>query len=358
MATFPSLTVLFALLLVAALAGVLGYVLGARERPASAHDVDVASAATSRAVAPVRESLDRFDSRLRDLEASRIEWHAQLREQVESVRVTGEALRRETASLSTALRRPEVRGRWGELHLRRTAELAGMVEHCDFDLQVATDGGRLRPDMVVRLVGDRHIVVDSKVPLDAFLDATATDEPEGREAHLDRHARQLRSHVDQLAAKSYWRQFESAPQFVVLFVPGESFLSAALEADQGLLEHAAQRQVVLASPTTLVALLRTVALAWTQESVAENAREIHRAARELYERLGTVAGHVDKLGSSLERAVRSYNDTVASVESRLLVSARRLHDLKVDDEPPFHPRVIEATPRVMTAPELLDELSS
>lgn len=358
MATFPSLTALLLILLVAALAGVLGFVLGTRRRPTTVHDVEVASAATSRAVQPVRESLDRFDSRLRELESSRIEWHAQLREQVESVRVTGEALRRETASLATALRRPEVRGRWGEMHLRRTAELAGMVDRCDFDLQVATDGGRLRPDMVVRLVGGRHVVVDSKVPLDAFLDATATDEPDARDAHLDRHARQLRTHVDQLAAKSYWRQFESAPQFVVLFVPGEAFLSAALEADPGLLEHAAERQVVLASPTTLVALLRTVALAWTQESLAENAREIHHVARELYERLGTVAGHVDKLGSSLDRAVRSYNEAVASVETRLLVSARRLHELEVDDTPPVHPRVIETTPRLMTAPELLDELTS
>lgn len=355
---FPSVMLLLVALLLTGLAGALGFVTGVRRRPATAHDLNVASVATARAVEPVRESLDRFDHRLRDLESSRIQWHAQLREQVESVRATGEALRRETASLSTALRRPEVRGRWGELHLRRTAELAGMIEHCDFDLQVATDGGRLRPDMVVRLVGHRHVVVDSKVPLDAFLDATSADSPDKRDAHLARHARQLRTHVDQLAAKSYWRQFESAPQFVVLFVPGEAFLSAALEADGDLLEHAAERQVVLASPTTLVALLRTVALAWTQESLADNAREIHRVASELYERLGTVAGHVDKLGSSLDKAVHSYNDAVASVESRLLVSARRLHELKVDDTPPFQPRVIETTPRVMTAPELLDELTS
>lgn len=358
MDTFPILLFVFVALLLTGLAGALGYLLGTRSRPSTAHELHVASAATARAVEPVRESLDRFDNRLRDLESSRIEWHAQLREQVESVRVTGEALRRETASLSTALRRPEVRGRWGEMHLRRTAELAGMIEHCDFDLQVATDGGRLRPDMVVRLVGGRHIVVDSKVPLDAFLDATAAESPDHRDHHLDRHARQLRVHVDQLAAKSYWRQFDSAPQFVVLFVPGEAFLSAALEADAGLLEHAADRQVVLASPTTLVALLRTVALAWTQESLADNAREIHRVASELYERLGTVARHVDKVGSSLDRAVSSYNDAVASVESRLLVSARRLHDLKVDENPPFQPRVIETTPRVMTAPELRDELTS
>lgn len=358
MATFPSLMVLLLAFLLTGLAGTVGYLVGSRRRTASVDDLELAGAATARAVGPVRESLDRFDTRLRDLESSRIEWHAQLREQVESVRVTGEALRRETASLSTALRRPEVRGRWGELHLRRTAELAGMLERCDFDLQVTSADGRLRPDMVVRLVGGRSVVVDSKVPLDAFLDATATDDADEHTAHLTRHARQLRLHVDQLAAKAYWRQFDAAPEFVVLFVPGEAFLSAALEADSSLLEHAAARKVVLASPTTLIALLRTVALAWTEESLAENAREIHRVARELYERLGTVAGHVDKLGASLDRAVHSYNDAVASVESRLLVSARRLHDLKVDETPPFQPRIVEATPRVMTAPELLDELTS
>jgi len=354
-----ALTALTSLLLVAVLAGGLGFVLGSRRTPeATAQDLDVATSATFRAVEPVRESLDRVDQRLRELEASRIEWHTQLREQVEAMRLTGEELRRETSSLATALRRPEVRGRWGELHLRRTAELAGMVEHCDFDLQVTTADGRLRPDMVVRLVGGRQIVVDSKVPLDAFLEATGSEDADRREAALGRHAHQLRQHIDHLAAKSYWRQFETTPQFVVLFVPGESFLSAALQTDPGLLEHAAAQNVVLASPTTLVALLRTVALGWTEASLAENAREIHRVASELYERLGTVMEKFDGVGQSLERAVKAYNGTIGSVESRLLVSARRMHQLKVAPEPPFQPRIVESTPRVMTAPELRDELTS
>ncbi|HPU13651.1 MAG TPA: DNA recombination protein RmuC [Aeromicrobium sp.] len=363
MGTSTALAFIIVSVLVAGLAGLLGYLVGARNRPATAEEFDLAGAATARAVEPVRESLDRFDSRLRDLESSRIQWHAQLREQVESVRTTSESLRVETASLANALRRPEVRGRWGELHLQRTVELAGLTEHCDFNTQVTTDDGSLRPDMVIRLAGGRSIVLDSKVPLDAFLDATAsatTTEAERAEqaAHLQRHARQLRGHVDQLAAKAYWRQFDSTPEFVILFVPGESFLAAALEADSGLLEHAAGRRVILASPTTLIALLRTVAHGWTQDALAENAREIHQVARELYERLGTVTGHIDRLGSSLGRAVQSYNDTVGSVESRLLVSARRLHDLKVDETPPTRPRLIDTTPRPITAPELRDELTS
>lgn len=357
METSTAIAFVFVAVLLAAFAAVAGYLIGSRARPATAQEFDLAGAATAKAVEPVRESLDRFDGRLRELEASRIHWHAQLREQVESVRLTNESLRVETASLATALRRPEVRGRWGELHLQRTVELAGLVDHCDFQTQVTTDDGSLRPDMVVRLAGGRSIVLDSKVPLDAFLDATST-EAEEQAGHLQRHARQLRSHVDQLAAKAYWRQFESTPEFVILFVPGESFLAAALEADSNLLEHAASRRVILASPTTLIALLRTVAHGWTENALAENAREIHLAARELYERLGSVAAHLDKLGGALGRAVGSYNDAIGSVESRLLVSARRLNDLKVDEQPIARPRLIDTTPRVITAPELRDELTS
>ncbi|RLV55751.1 DNA recombination protein RmuC [Aeromicrobium phragmitis] len=349
------------LLLVAVLALLagfaLGHVAGARRRPAAtAQEFDAAH----RAVEPVAASLDRFDARLRDLESQRVAWQAQLREQVESVRLTSDQLRRETASLASALRRPQVRGRWGELHLKRTAELAGMLEHCDFDLQVSTrhDDTVLRPDMVVRLAGGKSVVVDAKVPLDAYLDVAQAEDDDEAAAHLRRHTRQLRTHVDQLAAKTYWRQFDSAPEFVVLFVPGESFLSAALETDPALLEYAAAKQVVLATPTTLIALLRTVAFAWTQEKLAENAREIHRAARELYERIGTVSGHVDRLGAALERAVGAYNDTVASVESRVLVSARRLQDLQVSDQPLEMPRLVDTTPRAMTAPELTDRLTS
>ena len=355
----------FPLLLTAALALVaglsVGFLLGGRRAPvASAHDLTLSQRATAQAVQPVRESLDRFGDRLRELEASRIEWHAQLREQVDAVRLTSDSLRKETASLATALRRPQVRGRWGEMHLKRTAELAGMLDHCDFDLQVsvAAGGTSQRPDMVVRLAGDKQVVVDSKVPLDAYLDAAeATDDAVAAE-HLRRHVRQLRTHVDQLAAKSYWSQFEQTPEFVVLFVPGEAIMSAALEADPTLLEHAAAQKVVLATPTTLIALLRTVAYAWTQEQLARNAREIHAVAREMYDRIGTVAGHVDRLGRSLEGTVRAYNDAVSSLESRLMITARRFNALHVTDAPIDPPRLVESTPRTLTAPELVDELRS
>ncbi|OUZ12744.1 hypothetical protein BHE97_00590 [Aeromicrobium sp. PE09-221] len=349
----------FALLIVALLALALGFIAGqltaSRRAPAP---VDADSARL--AMEPVTRSIERFDSRLRDLESQGTAWQAQLREQVDSVRFTSEQLRRETASLSTALRRPQVRGRWGEMHLRRTAELAGMVERCDFDLQVSTSGddGRLRPDMLVHLAGGKSVVVDAKVPLDAYLDVAQAEDDDEAAAHLRRHARQVRTHVDQLAAKTYWRQFDNAPEFVVLFVPGESFLSAALEGDASLLEYAASRQVILATPTTLVALLRTVAFAWTQEQLAENARDIHHAARELYERLGTAAGHLDRVGGALDKAVRSYNDAIASIESRVLVSARRLQDLQVSEAPLDPPRLIDTTPRQMTASELTDRLTS
>jgi len=348
--------------LLALLAGLaVGMLLGMRRAPSmSADDLSLSTTATATAVAPVRESLDHFAERLRQLETSRIEWHAQLREQVESVRQGNDSLRRETASLATALRRPQVRGRWGEMHLKRTVELAGMVDHCDFELQVSVrgDDSLLRPDMVVRLAGGKRVVVDSKVPLDAYLDATEADSDDEGLVHLQRHGRQVRTHVDQLSAKSYWSQFDSSPEFVVLFVPGEAILSAALEADPSLLEHAAAKKVVLASPTTLIALLRTVAHAWTQEQLADNAREIWTLARELHERLGTVAGHVDRLGRSLDGAVRGYNEAVSSLESRVLVSARRMSALQVSDAPLASPRLVESTTRSMTAPELVDGLPS
>ncbi|TCI98795.1 DNA recombination protein RmuC [Aeromicrobium sp. IC_218] len=356
MDAFPLL--LTAVLALAAGLG-LGLAIGRRSPVAPPPDVaEPAAEATARAVAPVRESLDRFDARLRQLEASRIEWHSQLREQVEAVRTTSDSLRRETASLATALRRPQVRGRWGEMHLKRTAELAGLVEHCDFDLQVTTADGTLRPDMVVHLAGGKNVVVDAKVPLDAYLDAVEASEPDVAQVHVQRHVRQLRTHVDQLAAKSYWSRLEHSPEFVVLFVPAEAFLAEALAHDPSLLEHAAAKQVVLATPTTLIALLRTVAHAWTQERLADNAREIQRVAAELYERIGVVGGHVDALGKALANAVTSYNDTVGSVESRLLVTARRLHDLDIGTREVTAPRRVETGHRAPTAPELVERLSS
>jgi DNA recombination protein RmuC len=320
--------------------------------------MDATMQVTTQAVAPVRESLDRFDSRLRELESSGIAWQTRLQAQVEAVRLTGEALRRETQGLATALRRPQVRGQWGEMHLRRAVELAGMVERCDFTLQASSrgDGGLLRPDLLVRLAGGRHVVVDAKVPLDAFLQATEADasgDDPGAAEHLRRHAIQVRSHIDALAAKTYWRQFAPAPEFVVMFVPGEAFLSHALEADPGLLEYAAAQQVIPATPTTLIALLRTVSYAWSQETLAEGAREVQQVGRELYDRLATMGRHLDKLGRSLTGAVGAYNETIGSLESRVLVSARRMRDLEVGSDDPISPAPVPDAVRPLGAPELV-----
>lgn len=347
-------------LLVGLALGVLLGLLFLRGR-AAGHDAAASRRALESAAdqAVVRESLDRLHDQMRDLEHHRVSWQAQLREQVDEMRRSTDSLRRETSSLSTALRRPQVRGRWGELHLRRAVELAGLVARCDFDEQVSsrTDDGLLRPDLVVRLAGGKHVVVDAKVPLDAFLDATASDVDDERHDHLARHARQLRQHVDALAAKGYWRSLPSTPEFVVLFVPGESFLSAALEAEPTLLEYAAARHVVLATPTTLIALLRTVAYAWTQETLADKAREIHELGRELHERLGTMGGHLDRLGRALNAAVGSYNKAVGSLETRVLVSARRFHDLQIGRGELEAPGAVTDSARPLTAGELLEAVA-
>jgi DNA recombination protein RmuC len=305
--------------------------------------------------AVVKDSLDRLHAHLRELEQSRASWQSQLRQQVDDVRATGEVLRRETTALSTALRRPQVRGRWGELHLRRAVEVAGLVEHCDFSEQVhaRADEQRMRPDLVVHLAGGKQVVVDAKVPLDAFLDATSTDDEATRESRLARHARQLRQHVDTLAGKTYWRGLDATPEFVVLFLPGESFLSQALDVEPRLIEQAAERQVILATPTTLIALLRTVAHAWTQEALAHNAREVHALGRELYDRLGTVSAHLDKLGRSLTSSVGAYNQAIGSLETRVLVSARRMRDLKVSDADLASASPVHEAVRPTTAAELL-----
>ncbi len=299
--------------------------------------------------AEVMQGLDRLSDQLHDLEHARATWQGQLHQQVLDMRHTTDGLRRETQSLSTALRRPQVRGRWGELHLRRAVELAGLVDRCDFLEQVhlATAPTTLRPDLVVRLAGERSVVVDAKVPLDAFLDATSTDDPDQRDAHLARHARQLRHHVELLGSKRYWRALPETPEFVVLFLPAESFLSAALEADGSLIEYAAERGVVLASPTTLIALLRTVAHGWRHEALADQAREIHRVGRDLHERLGTMSGHLGKLGRSLDGAVAAYNQTVGSWESRVLVAARRFEELGATDDRLEAPQVVETAVRTV-----------
>jgi DNA recombination protein RmuC len=312
--------------------------------------------AVARAVAPLHDTLRRYEQRVADLEHDRIDAYAELREQVRSMSVVSGELRTETKQLVAALRAPQVRGRWGEHQLRRIVEAAGLLEHCDFAEQVTagTDQQGIRPDLVVRLHGGRSVVVDAKAPFEAYLSAMeARDEP-GRDRHLDTHARHLRAHVDGLAAKAYWAGFEQAPEFVVLFVPADPFLDAALQRDPMLLEHAFARDIVLATPATLVALLRTVAYAWRQEALARNAVAVHRLARELYARLSTMGDHVAKLGGALGGAVTAYNKAVGSLEARVLVSARKLAELGVSDDEIVAPAQVEVAPRQLQAPELVE----
>ncbi len=296
--------------------------------------------------AVVREGLERLQDQMRDLEHTRVTWQSQLHEQVEHMRHSTESLRRETSMLAGALRRPTVRGQWGELHLRRSVEVAGLVDRCDFAEQVPLHDGAQRPDVVVHLAGDRQVVIDAKVPLDAFLDATAIEgdsdtERAQRQTHLQRHARQVRAHVDHLGTKAYWRSLAATPEFVVLFVPADSFLSVALENDHTLIEYAAARQVVLASPTTLIALLRTVAQGWSQQALTAQAQEIQRLGRDLHHRLGTLNSHLDKAGRSLNSAVEHYNRAMGSLDSRVLVAARRFSDLGVTTDELPAPRSVE-----------------
>ena len=357
------ITTVLSLLMVLVVGVLIGAVVGAlwaRARDTGADDsarLMLEARAADHAV--VKEGLERLHDQMRDLEQHRVSWQSQLRQQVEDVRHSTDTLRRETAALSTALRTPQVRGRWGELHLRKAVEVAGLVSRCDFAEQVSVrnDDGLLRPDLVVNLAGGKSVVVDAKVPLDAFLDATGADSDEERDAHLSRHARQLRQHVDTLGAKAYWRALPATPEFVVLFVPGESFLSAALEAEPGLLEYAASRQVVLSTPTTLIALLRTVAYAWTQEALADKARDIHTLGRELYDRIGVMGGHLDKLGRALTGAVTSYNKAVGSLETRVLVSARKFVEMEVSTEELSSPAPVTEAARPLTAAELRDEVA-
>jgi DNA recombination protein RmuC len=312
-------------------------------------------------VGPLREQLHLVEVQLRGLEVERARAQAELREQVAGVRRSSELLGRETASLVDALRRPQARGRWGELQLRRCVEYAGMVDRCDFSAQeshVGADGQVLRPDLVVRLAGGRSIVVDAKVTLSAYLEAVECDDEQAAATRMAAHARHLRSHVDRLADKAYWSALPDSPEFVVLFVPGEAFLAPALEHDPALLEHAYSRHVHLATPTTLVSLLRTAAHAWQQEQLTENARAVVTAGKDLYGRLGTLSGHVDKLGRSLGSAVADYNRTVGSMERSLLPAARRMSELGLADELPATPATVEVLPRSVAAPELVPPLSS
>ncbi len=320
----------------------------------AAGDLESRRAAVEHLVGPLRETLGRVEKQLRESDDDRVRSHAALAEQVHLARRSSEELRAQTQALVTALRRPEARGRWGELQLRRVVELAGMSARCDFDEQVAVASadGALRPDMVVRLAGGKNIVVDSKVSLAAYLEAAETEAEDVRSARMDAHARHVREHVDRLAGKAYWAALSPSPEFVILFIPGEAFLAPALERDPGLLEYAIARRVHIATPTTLVTMLRTAQYAWQQAALAENARAVFDLGRELYERIGALGKNVDKLGRSLTSAVVAYNQTVGSLESRVLVSARKLNELGVTDAELAAPAPVEETARALSAPEL------
>lgn len=307
-------------------------------------------------VGPLKDTLARVETQLRESDAGRRAAHAELAQQVEVARRSSDELRTQTQSLVTALRRPEARGRWGELQLRRVVEIAGMDRYCDFDEQVSvtTDDGPQRPDMVVRLAGERSIVVDSKVSLAAYLEAASADDETDRTARMRAHARHVRQHVDRLAAKTYWTAFSPTPEFVVLFIPGEAFLAPALEHDPQLLEYAMTKRVHIATPTTLISMLRTAHYAWQQQSLNDNARAVFDLGRELYERLGTLGKHTDALGKALTRAVTAYNQTVGSLETRVLTSARKLSDLDLVATELAAPAPVEETTRSLSAPELVE----
>ncbi|GAA2771141.1 DNA recombination protein RmuC [Nonomuraea dietziae] len=322
-------------------------------------DLDQRRQAVEHLVEPLKDLLARVESQLRDTESGHRAARAELTQQMEYVRQSNDQLRSQTTALVRALQRPEARGRWGELQLRRVAEIAGMQRFCDFDEQVVE--GPHRPDMVVRLTGGKNIVVDSKVSLAAYLEAAETGDESLASVRLDAHARHVREHVDRLAAKAYWQSFNPSPEFVVLFIPGEAFLAPALERDPSLLEYALHKRVHIATPTTLITMLRTAHYAWQQAALSENARAVFELGKELYERLSSLGRNVESLGKALTRAVESYNKTVGSLESRVLVTARKLHDLGVVDgelDPPRHARAPAAAPRLpRTAGNLVSDIS-
>lgn len=316
---------------------------------------------TAAELAPLRASLDRVEQQVRTLERDRVEQFGQVGEHLAQVAQQTRSLQQQTAALSGALSSSGTRGTWGEVQLRRVLEHAGMLAHCDFEEQVggvSRHDARVRPDAVVRLPGGKSLVVDSKAPLTAFLRAQADDlAPEETVRLLRDHARALRGHVDSLAAKDYWSAFTSSPELVVCFVPSDAVLAAALRAEPDLYDHAQARKVVLASPATLLAVLRATALAWQQDALTGNAQELLALGAELHQRLGTVGRHVGAMGTALRRSVETYNQLVGTIESRVLVTARRMHELGLADDAPTEPGPVEAAPRPLTSPELLaDEL--
>ena len=315
----------------------------------SARFLELAETHLSGQVRPLKESLERMDQQLQSVERVRQESYGALRTQVAT-------LSERAGSLTNALRTPHVRGRWGEAQLRNVVEYAGMIEYCDYVSQAttSTDDGTLRPDLVVRIPGGKHVVVDAKAPLSAYLDAFETSDEAERERRFADHARQVREHVTKLSAKAYWRQFEPSPDLVVMFLPDESYLRTAHEHDPSLQEYAWSSNVILASPSTLMMLLRTVAMTWQQETIAESAREVSDLGRELYKRLSTMGAHFAKLGRSLDGAVDAYNKTVGSLERQVLVQARRFEQHGISGIEPPEVQPVDRQTRSLAAAELVD----
>ena len=316
-------------------------------------DLDSRHQAIQQLVKPLEESLQKVDGKIAQLEQARTGAYARLDEQLQSLLTSQVKLQSETSNLVRALRTPAVRGRWGEIQLRKVVEMAGMLNYCDFVEQETADGGRLRPDMIVKLPNGRNIVVDSKAPLQAYLESLEAATDAERKSCLAQHARQIRDHLQKLSAKNYWEQFQPTPEFVVLFLPGETFFSAALAQDPGLIEAGVNQKVLLATPTTLIALLRSVAYGWRQEQLSENAEIISQLGRELYDRLATMTSHFSQMGKGLERAVDSYNKGMSSLDSRVLISARKFKELGAGSSKELGTaEQVEKAPRLSQSPQM------
>jgi DNA recombination protein RmuC len=308
-------------------------------------------------VKPINHSLSKVDEKISALEKERVGAYESIKTQIQSMIDTQKELRRETGNLVKALRSPNTRGRWGEMQLKRVVELAGMVEHCDFYQQHVTEGeaGRLRPDLVVRLPAGKSIVVDAKAPLYHYLDAVESNDDNVKQTKFAEHTASVRKHVQQLSQKSYWEQFDSTPEFVIMFLPGEPFFSAALESDPELIEFGVAQRVIIATPTTLISMLRAIAYGWRQEKLTENAREICELGKLLYNRISDMSGHMGEMGLRMKSAVKAYNRAMGSLETRVLTSARRFRDLEVGstDKEIAAPLPLDILPRELRTPEMI-----